>query len=102
MRQIVRNVPLFAAAAFASFAMVALGLALAWRAADQARLEEGREVNCLAIEEIKASLRQDAVSSFRNLDRSLRILGIPKTAAIVVSAKASRDERLSRFAATEC
>lgn len=98
----VRNVPLFAAAVFAVVAMVALGVALAWRAADQARLEEGRQENCVAIEEIKAALREDAAASFRSLDRSLRILGIAKTPEIMATARATRDERLARFAATKC
>ena len=97
-----RSVPLLIAAVVASIAMIALGLAFAWRAADQARLEEGRHDNCLAIETIKEALRSDALASYRNLDRSLGILGIAKTPEIVAASKASRDERLARFAAKEC
>ena len=58
-----RSFPLIAAAAFAIFAVVALGLALAWRSADRTaaeqRLEEGRITNCQAIEALKAQLRPE-------------------------------------------
>jgi len=83
-------------------ALLALGLALAWRSADQEQLQRGRRVNCKAIEEIKAALREDAAASYRNLARSLRILQIPKTPEIEEAAKTSRDERLARFAPSEC
>jgi len=57
MRKLGPNVPTGLAATFAVFAVVALGLSLAFRSADQTRLEQGRHDNCVAIEEIKAEIR---------------------------------------------
>lgn len=97
-----QNWPIVLAAGFAIFSLVALGLALAFRSADQERLGEIAQTNCRAIEAIKTQLREDARLSFRNLDRSLRILGIPKTPEIVAVSRESRDTKLERFARVEC
>lgn len=102
MGRAMRNVPLFLAAALAMFAMVALGLALVWRAADQAELAEGRKANCTAIEALKAHVREEASESYASLDRTLRVLGIAKTPEIVEIARSNRDTTLVRFAEANC
>ena len=118
-----RNLPLLLAAGFAIFAMVALGLALAWRAADQVRLEEGRKQNersiaairrlagqleegrvenCRTIEALKTEFRSDAKTDFRNLGRTARLLGITVTPELRKAARESRDATLRRFASIDC
>lgn len=97
-----RGVSLYGAAAAAVVAMVLLTLAFIWRAEDQARLEEGRYANCVAIEELKAHERAEAWDRWRNLDRTLRLLGLERTPAIEAAAREQRDNTLRRFAASEC
>jgi len=41
---------------FTTTAVIALGLALSWRSADQAHLEEGRKANCEAIKFVSDAL----------------------------------------------
>lgn len=82
--------------------VAALGLALSYRSADQKRLDEARLRNCLAIEELKAAEREQALQSFRSLDRTLRVLGLPKTPQIVRISRENRDATLERFAPREC
>lgn len=60
------------------------------------------EANCLQIEALKTEFREQALESYRNLERDARLLGIPLTRELREAAIASRDRRLERFAAREC
>jgi len=64
------NFALIATAGFIILAGIALAFSLAWRSADQQRLEEGRRGNCLAIEELKTLQRRalsEQIASSRKL-----------------------------------
>lgn len=101
-----RNISLIAASGFALVAMVALGLALTWRAADQARLETGRFENCQAIEEHKKFHRQQAAFNLPETRRILRDLGInpdsERGQRIIQSGRQRAARAQARFAATNC
>lgn len=77
-------------------------LATVYRAEAQIKLEEFVAENCRAIEALKASEREEALDSYRNLDRTLRILGLERTPEIEAVARENRDATLRRFAAREC
>lgn len=57
---------------------------------------------CLRIEELKAQNRAEAQQNFDQLDRNLRLLGIPKTDEIVKVALEQLQRDLTRNAPAEC
>ena len=73
-----------------------------YRADTQASIEQAVRENCEAIEELKAAEREEAIQSYRNLDRTLRLLGLKRTKEIESVALENRDEALARFAPTDC
>lgn len=58
--------------------------------------------NCREIEALKQAQREEALRSFRDLDRTLRILRIPNSPEVVRAAKETRDRKLARFRAEPC
>lgn len=88
--------------AFVVLALSALALALAMGASDQADLDELARQNCEQVEALKTEFRDQAVESFANLDRNVRLLGIELTPEAREVAKQGRDATLRRFAPTDC
>lgn len=66
------------------------------------RFQELALQNCKAIEALKAVQRAEAIESFDNLDETLRLLMLERTAEIVAVARRQRDTKLERFRAREC
>lgn len=56
---------------------------------------------CREVEKLKKKRRDDALDSYRNLDRTLRLLGLQRTREIEQVARENRDTTLSRFAPRE-
>ena len=90
------------------YIVLAVGVFLAFASVELARKERVRQLNIIALEQcqkielLKKQHREEARERFRNLDRNLRILRIPKTPEILREAKLSRDQTLSRFPEQTC
>lgn len=94
-----RNAP-FALVLAACAAVIVLSTL--WRAEAQAELGDVVRANCEAIEELKASEREEAIQRYRDLGRTLRLLRLERTPEIEAVARENRDEALERFEAREC
>jgi hypothetical protein len=97
-----RNLPLLASTLFATFALIALGLSLSWRAEDQRHLNRVATDNCQAIEALKTQFRSQARTNYRALPRNARLLDIPLTPELRLEARRARDRTLARFAPRDC
>ena len=64
---------------------------------DRALAEAVRQ-NCRDVEKLKSAERAAAQREWNNLDRSLELLGLEKTKAIVDAARERLQEHLKRFA----
>ncbi len=60
-----------------------------------------REI-CLQLERLKKAQREAALSSFRKLPDTARLLKIPLSPALVTRARSDRDETLRRFKPLKC
>lgn len=71
---------------------------------NERRLEQQRLAldMCREIEALKAAQRQEALKAYRDLDRTLRLLKLKRTAAIERAARSNRDVKLNRFRAEPC
>lgn len=99
------NRPVIVAGLFAVVALIALGLALGVRSADQERLDDARRVNCLAIEQLKELERRQLAEDITAATQFLR--DNPKGAGPitpkVLLASIARDQRQLRgLEAREC
>lgn len=105
-RRLWRNWSLIFAAGFAVFTLLALGLVLSWRSADQSRLEEGRQTNCLTLEEHKAFHREEAAFHPERTRQVLRDLKIDPDSErgrhLFEQAQDTAREKQARFAPAEC
>lgn len=72
------------------------------QAAVNARLDTISLENCREIEKLKQAQREEALRSFRDLDRNLRLLRIPRTPEVVRAARENRDRKLERFRREPC
>jgi hypothetical protein len=98
-RALMRNLPLAIALTISAVAIVAV---LVLRQEDQSRLSDIAMANCLEIQGLKAEFRAEANESYRNLGRTLRVLGIERTPEIEELARRQRDRKLKRFAPRKC
>ena len=100
-----RNLFLFFASGVAVVAMILLGVAIVWRAADQERIDLARRSNCIAIEQLKA-IQRIAVAEDITASRAFlreNPAGIVGISAAVIEAGIVRDERtLRNLAPREC
>lgn len=65
-------------------------------------VDRAREENCREIEALKASERAEALSRYRELARSLKLLGISHSPEIEAVARERRDATLKRFPSRKC
>lgn len=72
------------------------------RAEAQGELAKVVERNCRAIEALKAAEREEALKTYRDLDRTLRLLRLERSKEIEEVARENRDEKLARFAPRPC
>lgn len=83
-------------------AVIAYLVVLAVATAGVYRVETLAVRNCNQIERLKADVRQEAIQAYENLDRTLHLLMLERTAEIEAVAREQRDTKLERFAAREC
>lgn len=105
-RRLWRNWSLLLAAGFAVFMLLALGLVLSWRSADQSRLDQGRQENCERIEEHKTFHREEAAFRPERTRQVLRDLDIDPDSErgrrLFGQAQDDAREKQVRFAPAEC
>lgn len=58
--------------------------------------------NCRAIESVTKRIRQNAVKSFNDIEKNLKLLGITTTKELIAAAKKQRDETLQIYKPREC
>lgn len=101
-----RNWSLILASGFAVFTLLALGLVLSWRSADQSRLEEGRAENCERIEEHKMFHREESrfdLASTRAILVDLKIdPDSEQGGRLIEQSRQQAIENQVRFAPAEC
>lgn len=81
----------------AVLALALLSVTFVSRGFYQRDLRQVAIFNCQEIERLKAELRRQAVRSYENLDNTLRLLGIRRSAEVEETARANRDYVLGRF-----
>ena len=102
MIQHVRDSKMVLAGFAAGIAMFLIVAATVWRQHDINAFEQRVDNICQTVERLKEQERQDAHSSFDNLEQNLELLGIKTTPEFVAVARMRRDQRLARFAASPC
>lgn len=106
IKRVSRNVPLIIAASFAVLSMVALGLALAFRAADQRRIDELGSETHTALCAFKADLERRAASTREILDENpgdpVHVFGLDVPRDELVSNLTNQQRSLKALAALDC